>query len=176
MPIICFPWHSQVLQPHWHEIGSLMSCAKALNASGIICIQFQMRKSLIDVWPSNFLSSALGTFMSSCCISHYVVYIIFFLIWQFELLRRIFLEVKIKSGGYYRALAVASYREMSRVGHRILQISRYQIHLFLWSDFSKVLTHNSILLVIKCAFNSIVCIIKWLMVRVCVTTYAVVWF
>ena len=114
--------------------------------------------------------------MSSCCISHYVVYIIFFLIWQFELLRRIFLEVKIKSGGYYRALAVASYREMSRVGHRILQISRYQIHLFLWSDFSKVLTHNSILLVIKCAFNSIVCIIKWLMVRVCVTTYAVVWF
>ena len=131
MPIICFPWHSQVLQPHWHEIGSLMSCAKALNASGIICIQFQMRKSLIDVLPSNSLSSALGTFMSACCISHYVVYIIFFLIWQFELLCRIFLEVKIKSGGYYLALAVASYRGMSRVGHRILQISRYQIHLFL---------------------------------------------
>ena len=79
-----------------------------------------MRKSLIDVWPSNFLSSALGTFMSSCCISHCVVYIIFFLIWQFELLRKIFLEVKIKSGGYYRALAVASYREMSRVGHSII--------------------------------------------------------
>ena len=94
---------------------------------------------------------------------------LYFLIWQFELLRKILLEVKIKSGGYCRALVVASSREI-RWGHRTLQISRYQIYLLLQSDFSKVLTNDLIVSDIKCAINSKVCIIKCrLMVHVCVT-------
>ena len=134
-----------------------------------------MQKSLIDILPSNFSSPTLGTFISPWAVLVTVWYIylrlgkLYFLIWQFELLRQIFLEVKIKSGGYYRALAVASSREI-RLGHRTLQISRYQIYLLLQSDFSKVLTYNLIVLDVKCATNSKVCIIKCrLMVHVCVT-------
>ena len=124
-----------------------------------------MQKSLIDILPSNFSSPTLGTFISPWAVLVTVWYIylrlgkLYFLIWQFELLRQIFLEVKIKSGGYYRALAVASSREI-RLGHRTLQISRYQIHLLLQSDFSKVLTYKLIVWDIKCAINSKVCIIK----------------
>ena len=62
--------------PHWYEIGSWMSCAKALNASGVICI-VATRKSKIDVWRSNSSSLTYVTFMSSCYISHCLVYIIF---------------------------------------------------------------------------------------------------
>ena len=91
----------------------------------------------------------------------------YFLIWQFDQLRKIFLEVKIKSGGYYRALAVSSSREIE-LGHRTLQISRYQIHLLLQSDLSKIPTYNLIVSHIKCAINSKFCIINCrLTVSVC---------
>lgn len=79
----------------------------------------------------------------------------------------IFLEVKIKSGGFYRALAVSSSREIE-LGHRTSQISRYQIHLLLQSDFSKIPTYNLIVSDMKCAINSKVCIINCrLTVSVC---------